>query len=46
MICASGGAIRSTTFALGAIQGVATHDFLEGFDYLSTLSGGNSPEEG
>ena len=39
-LCISGGGIRSATFALGAIQGLATHSVLERFDYLSTVSGG------
>ena len=39
-LCISGGGIRSATFALGAIQGLATHGVLERFDYLSTVSGG------
>jgi hypothetical protein len=36
----SGGGIRSGTFALGLIQGLARHNLLEKFDYLSTVSGG------
>jgi len=36
----SGGGIRSGTFALGLLQGLARHDLLKGFDYLSTVSGG------
>ena len=39
-LCISGGGIRSATFALGAIQGLAQHGVLERFDYLSTVSGG------
>lgn len=39
-LCISGGGIRSATFALGAIQGLANHRVLEKFDYLSTVSGG------
>jgi hypothetical protein len=39
-LCISGGGIRSATFALGAIQGLAEHGILEQFDYLSTVSGG------
>ena len=39
-LCISGGGIRSATFALGAIQGLARHGLLERFDYLSTVSGG------
>jgi hypothetical protein len=36
----SGGGIRSGTFALGLLQGMARHDLLKQFDYLSTVSGG------
>jgi Patatin-like phospholipase len=36
----SGGGIRSGTFALGLLQGLARHDLLKSFDYLSTVSGG------
>jgi Patatin-like phospholipase len=39
-LCISGGGIRSATFALGAIQGLAESGILEQFDYLSTVSGG------
>jgi len=39
-LCISGGGIRSATFALGAIQGLAEHGLLDKFDYLSTVSGG------
>ncbi len=39
-LCLSGGGIRSGTFALGLIQGLARHDLLKEFDYLSTVSGG------
>ena len=39
-ICLSGGGIRSATFALGLIQGLARYDLLGDFDYLSTVSGG------
>ena len=39
-LCISGGGIRSATFALGAIQGLAQHGVLPRFDYLSTVSGG------
>jgi hypothetical protein len=39
-LCISGGGIRSATFALGAIQGLAKHRLLDQFDYLSTVSGG------
>src|SRR3954463_6674497 len=39
-LCISGGGIRSATFALGVIQGLAEHRILQQFDYLSTVSGG------
>ena len=39
-LCISGGGIRSATFALGALQGLAERGLLEQFDYLSTVSGG------
>lgn len=39
-LCISGGGIRSATFALGALQGLARHGLLRQFDYLSTVSGG------
>ena len=39
-LCISGGGIRSATFALGVIQGLAGADILDKFDYLSTVSGG------
>jgi hypothetical protein len=39
-LCISGGGIRSATFGLGAIQGLAEHGVLERLDYLSTVSGG------
>ena len=39
-LCISGGGIRSATFALGALQSMADHGLLTGFDYLSTVSGG------
>lgn len=39
-LCISGGGIRSATFALGAIQGLAQAGVLSGLDYLSTVSGG------
>jgi hypothetical protein len=39
-LCLSGGGIRSATFALGVIQGLARHRLLDKFDYLSTVSGG------
>ena len=39
-LCLSGGGIRSATFALGIMQGLARHNLLSKFDYLSTASGG------
>jgi Patatin-like phospholipase len=39
-LCLSGGGIRSATFALGVIQGLADRGLLNAFDYLSTVSGG------
>ena len=39
-LCLSGGGIRSATFALGVVQGLAERGLLQSFDYLSTVSGG------
>src|SRR5215831_19385102 len=39
-LCISGGGIRSATFALGVLQGLARAGLLQKFDYLSTVSGG------
>lgn len=39
-ICFSGGGIRSATFNLGVLQGLAGHGMLQLADYLSTVSGG------
>src|SRR5690242_7527797 len=39
-LCISGGGIRSATFALGALQGLAQAGILSNLDYLSTVSGG------
>jgi Patatin-like phospholipase len=39
-LCISGGAIRSATFGLGILQGLARCGLLEKFHYLSTVSGG------
>ena len=39
-LCLSGGGIRSATFNLGILQGLARYGLLEKFDYLSTVSGG------
>lgn len=39
-LCISGGGIRSATFGLGALQGLAERGILGQMDYLSTVSGG------
>jgi hypothetical protein len=39
-ICISGGGIRSATFGLGVLQGLARCGLLDKFHYLSTVSGG------
>jgi hypothetical protein len=39
-LCLSGGGIRSATFALGMVQGLARNRVLDRFSYLSTVSGG------
>jgi len=39
-LCISGGGIRSATFALGILQGLASAKLLDKFHYLSTVSGG------
>src|SRR5436305_13675115 len=39
-LCISGGGIRSSTFGLGILQGLALCGLLEKFHYLSTVSGG------
>jgi hypothetical protein len=39
-LCLSGGGIRSATFNLGVIQGLARAGVLGSFDYLSSVSGG------
>jgi hypothetical protein len=39
-LCLSGGGIRSATFNLGILQGLADHRMLNRFHYLSTVSGG------
>jgi hypothetical protein len=39
-LCFSGGGIRSATFCLGAVQGLASKGLLDKFNYLSTVSGG------
>src|SRR5262245_8621726 len=37
-LCLSGGGIRSASFALGVLQGLARHGLLGRFHYLSTVS--------
>ncbi len=39
-LCLSGGGIRSATFALGIVEGLARCGALQRFHYLSTVSGG------
>ena len=39
-LCISGGGIRSATFGLGILQGLARCGLLGKFHYLSTVSGG------
>lgn len=39
-IALSGGGIRSATFCLGLLRGLAQNGLLKRFDYLSTVSGG------
>ena len=39
-ICISGGGIRSATFGLGVLRGLARCGLLGSFHYLSTVSGG------
>lgn len=39
-LCLSGGGIRSATFGLGVLQGLARQGLMSHFDYLSTVSGG------
>ena len=39
-LCLSGGGIRSASFGLGVVQGLARLGMLRHFDYLSTVSGG------
>jgi hypothetical protein len=39
-ICLSGGGIRSATFGLGVLQGLAEKKLLSKADYISTVSGG------
>jgi hypothetical protein len=40
-LCLSGGGVRSATFALGVLQGLASVNILDKFEYLSTVSGGS-----
>lgn len=39
-LCLSGGGIRSATFSLGVLQGLARQGHLDKFHFLSTVSGG------
>src|SRR3569833_3406654 len=39
-LCLSGGGIRSASFCLGVVQGLAKRGLQSKFDYLSTVSGG------
>jgi Patatin-like phospholipase len=39
-LCFSGGGIRSATFGLGVLQGLARRGLVHQLDYLSTVSGG------
>src|SRR6185295_7728686 len=39
-LCLSGGGVRSAVFSLGVVQGLARRKLLQGFDYLSAVSGG------
>jgi hypothetical protein len=39
-LCFSGGGIRSATFNLGILQGLASKNLLRRFDYCSSVSGG------
>jgi patatin-like phospholipase len=39
-LCLSGGGIRSASFSLGVMQGLARYRLLDKFSYLSTVSGG------
>ncbi|MDP9121000.1 MAG: patatin-like phospholipase family protein, partial [Acidobacteriota bacterium] len=39
-LCFSGGGIRSATFNLGVLRGLARLGLLDNFDYLSSVSGG------
>jgi hypothetical protein len=39
-VCLSGGGIRSASFALGVLQGLAQRGLVGAFDFVSTVSGG------
>ena len=39
-LCLSGGGIRSASFALGVVQGLAQRGLMGAFDFVSTVSGG------
>ena len=39
-LCLSGGGVRSASFGLGVLQGLAHAGLLDSFDYLSKVSGG------
>ncbi|MGH9144962.1 MAG: patatin-like phospholipase family protein [Vicinamibacterales bacterium] len=39
-LCLSGGGIRSASFAIGVMQGLARRGLLPSFDFVSTVSGG------
>jgi hypothetical protein len=39
-ICLSGGGVRSATFCLGVLQGLAERRWLDKFHYMSSVSGG------
>lgn len=39
-LCLSGGGVRSASFCLGVVRGLARSGILKNFDYLSTVSGG------
>ncbi|HTZ00139.1 MAG TPA: patatin-like phospholipase family protein, partial [Rhodocyclaceae bacterium] len=39
-VALSGGGIRSASFGLGVLQALAKGEWLQEFDYLSTVSGG------
>jgi hypothetical protein len=39
-LCLSGGGIRSASFAIGILQGLARRGLMSSFDFMSTVSGG------